>query len=776
MADFFQKAWKRVRFDGLYFKILLYFLFLLIPTALIGLVTYFYYAGVLRNDFTNKIKINLASSARNIAIYLELAQKNSINFFKDDTVRGVLAPQSGLTAEQCYQLQKIPEIIIRNQNVVSEFVSNVFVYLDAVKVYTGAGMDDFDLFFGKFYRFRRYRMEFWRNLLKSDRNYLILPPSRVESNYQFRAETVIPFVTIDDIKGNSSVMVVSISAAKIYWALKKNSIFPSSQFLVIDGNGNLILTPDSPCLDPETPARLNRIFAERREGSAELTINRRRVIVTYYRSDNFGWRYYSFTPKREFSRNATVILRMALLLCLVLLAVGIFFSFIFSTRIYNPIKNIRDILTERSEDTPENQVSSSSLKSIEKMVNNLADHETLYRNKVKSLFNEYLENMLTAMLNGYYIGEDNELSAILAREKRFQGQYYLCCNVWFNFSAAFYALQDIDRIKIFAGLTQIISTLIARYLPCYTLQYKQNLYVSLINLKTESDLPCLRKALDDLTTTFEYDTNYCEICVGIGKLHTGLNSLSRTFNEAMSAIEKRSAGPRVQIIDAQSCLITNTYYYSFSDQNKLLDYLKSGEIGMVEGLIKEIFRINKERGVSHAYLDRLYAELINTGIRSLVEQGLEARQFLTADALDRCHDLDCNFQGRQKQLLQFYETIIQAIQKKVSGAGPLIAQAIKYIEENFTQDIYLEKIAANLGVSVKYLSRAFKQNSGWNITDYISMVRITKAKELLIASDMNVNEIAERVGIYSRTTFLRLFKKSEGVSPGRFRELMRPHD
>jgi two-component system response regulator YesN len=200
----------------------------LIPTALIGMVTYFYYAGVMRNDFTNKININLASSARNIDIYLSLAQKNSINFFKDDTVRSVLAPEPGLTVEQRYQLLKIPPIITRNQNVLSEFVSKVFVYLDAVNVYTGAGLDDFDLFFKEFYHFRRYRPLFWRDLLKSDRNYLILPPSRVESNYQFRSETVIPFVTIDNIGGYPTVMVVSISAAKIYWALKKNSIFPSS--------------------------------------------------------------------------------------------------------------------------------------------------------------------------------------------------------------------------------------------------------------------------------------------------------------------------------------------------------------------------------------------------------------------------------------------------------------------------------------------------------------------------------------------------------------------
>jgi YesN/AraC family two-component response regulator len=75
-----------------------------------------------------------------------------------------------------------------------------------------------------------------------------------------------------------------------------------------------------------------------------------------------------------------------------------------------------------------------------------------------------------------------------------------------------------------------------------------------------------------------------------------------------------------------------------------------------------------------------------------------------------------------------------------------------------------------MNVSVKYVSRVFKEKTGMNITDYISQVRISKAKELLLHSDLPIGAIAEKVGIHNRTTFLRTFKKVEGLSPNDFRK------
>jgi two-component system response regulator YesN len=109
----------------------------------------------------------------------------------------------------------------------------------------------------------------------------------------------------------------------------------------------------------------------------------------------------------------------------------------------------------------------------------------------------------------------------------------------------------------------------------------------------------------------------------------------------------------------------------------------------------------------------------------------------------------------------------------LNKSDQLVSTIVQYIQNHYHQDLYLEKIAEHMGVSSKYISKVFKEKTDTNLTDYISITRINKAKEILESTNMNISEISERVGIYSRTTFIRLFKKFEGITPNEFRKASR---
>ena len=103
--------------------------------------------------------------------------------------------------------------------------------------------------------------------------------------------------------------------------------------------------------------------------------------------------------------------------------------------------------------------------------------------------------------------------------------------------------------------------------------------------------------------------------------------------------------------------------------------------------------------------------------------------------------------------------------------NPKIAQIKAYISENYMKPISLDIIADDLSMNPKYLSQLFKSETGKNISDYIAELRIEKAKELLIGTDMRIIEIAEHIGIPSRATFLRVFQKIENITPTEFRNI-----
>lgn len=94
------------------------------------------------------------------------------------------------------------------------------------------------------------------------------------------------------------------------------------------------------------------------------------------------------------------------------------------------------------------------------------------------------------------------------------------------------------------------------------------------------------------------------------------------------------------------------------------------------------------------------------------------------------------------------------------------------IDENLADpNISVTSIAYKLEISPSYLSRFFKKNEKIGVLDYIHKKRIEKAKELL-DSDKNIKikEVSEQVGFYNLTTFIRVFKKNTGVTPGEYRE------
>lgn len=99
----------------------------------------------------------------------------------------------------------------------------------------------------------------------------------------------------------------------------------------------------------------------------------------------------------------------------------------------------------------------------------------------------------------------------------------------------------------------------------------------------------------------------------------------------------------------------------------------------------------------------------------------------------------------------------------------LVERAMDYIKSTIDSELSLERCAEHLGTSPFTLSKAFKQITGINYIDFLMRLKIDKAKELLIETDMRVNEIAQQIG-YRPSYLNRLFKKLEGITPGQYRE------
>ncbi|MBP5554593.1 MAG: response regulator [Lachnospiraceae bacterium] len=99
-----------------------------------------------------------------------------------------------------------------------------------------------------------------------------------------------------------------------------------------------------------------------------------------------------------------------------------------------------------------------------------------------------------------------------------------------------------------------------------------------------------------------------------------------------------------------------------------------------------------------------------------------------------------------------------------------IDNVISDIREHYMEDISLTSLAAKYNVSMARLSEMIKEHLSLNFSDYISSLRIQRAKELLRDESLSIQEIAEIVGYNDYFYFTKVFKKVEGISPSKYRK------
>ncbi len=99
----------------------------------------------------------------------------------------------------------------------------------------------------------------------------------------------------------------------------------------------------------------------------------------------------------------------------------------------------------------------------------------------------------------------------------------------------------------------------------------------------------------------------------------------------------------------------------------------------------------------------------------------------------------------------------------------ILDRTMEFIQDHYTEKIALEELAEIEHISTSYLSRKFKQRTGVSVITYVNQMRVEKAKRLLMASVLDINEIAYQTGFDSPKYFHRVFKNITGESPAAFR-------
>lgn len=267
---------------------------------------------------------------------------------------------------------------------------------------------------------------------------------------------------------------------------------------------------------------------------------------------------------------------------------------------------------------------------------------------------------------------------------------------------------------------------------------------------------------------------------GIGSTVPRIRSLKQSFREADRAFAARFVEEANQIISQKE--------FEKSQMEEGLKMQGVVQIGKSREMLQK-FLSNGTREEVKAFSDAYISRIEEENIRSTM-----VRQYVVIDVciviLSFCERISSanRLQEEAEELQKMMQKIHslseikkyvvrllnEAIELRDAESGrrysDLIAAAKKEIENHYmTEEISLNTVAISVGMSPSYFSSIFSKEAGKTFVEYLTEVRIEKAKEFLMCSSMKTSEIGYEVGYKDPHYFSYIFKKVQGCSPKEYR-------
>jgi YesN/AraC family two-component response regulator len=258
-----------------------------------------------------------------------------------------------------------------------------------------------------------------------------------------------------------------------------------------------------------------------------------------------------------------------------------------------------------------------------------------------------------------------------------------------------------------------------------------------------------------------------------GGIHDSLVNVARSYGEAMRTLDYQNWSGKIGVMGVDMLPAENGYYYPADLELRLTNLARAGDREAVSSLLTELYRINfEERQLSLAMLQLFMNEMWGTIVKLLPQVSMDNDaafgHIVPADGgAGTFASLNDSFAAIERALHRICEYVSE---HKKSQNVVLLDKIVHLLNDGYRQsELCLESVADTFGISKGYLSQFFKEQTGINFSDYLENVRMNRAKQFLVQSDMSVNEIAVQVGYSSSNTFCRAFKRLYGISTTEYR-------
>ncbi len=677
-----------------------------------------------------------------------------------------------------YARDAVNELVkIRRSN---DFIYDVAVYFtpdtsignEQGMFYAASGIYEPEMFFNDFYRYESWNLSLFRQDVSGFTHSTMRPLEKIwlNKNYSERFLTYICPLLSNMPSNNRGVVLFLINEDRLNELIDNSSLHKNGMTSLHDANGRLLFAANRLALKVDS----TDIFAQLQDtealqpGLRDVTLFHEAFKQVTIRSTYNQWSYSGILPKSLLLRKVYANLEVLLYIFITAMVIGFILSYRLSVTSYSPIRNLRRKLAGQ----PEESGKIDDLMLISNTMDDLARNNDNLILKLKSQQLLVRIQVLQNLLNNRFPSPGDAEAALKDADVTFNYPDLVVLAFAIDDYAAFIngnekAMQDLLRFAMLNVIEELsdrqgcqgygIDSLMPNKI-ILLLNYDGSLYQA--NLFDEISQQFMQFFQQNFKRSFT---------VGIGQPCSSLQQVPLSYAQAVTALREAFVIGKGIVIRAgqQTLPVLTKYWYPVEDENLLLNAIRQGNAVDAETALKML--------VDHLLEKKLAVESVKSVLATLIHR----IQVLLADMrISPARDAAALAELNQDTIWEWQDQMIEIIWQacrdsqmiKESHNFRLKDQLIEFIQANYQRnDLSLQLFAAKFDLSMGYITRFFKNQTGQPLMLYLDQVRLQHARQMLEETTLTLQEIIRRCGYLDETNFIRKFKRYYGQTPMQYR-------
>ena len=735
-----------------YKHLISYVVILLVPLIIFGILIYFYFIGIIKEDVlaNNLNKLDRAREAIDnqveqlFTISTQLNIKNTDSFFFQDRPLRAVNTISELS----------------NYASTNNFIFDIlFYYRGDDFIYSSTSSYEIPFMLDHIYQYENLDEASFKQLINEVSKTEVRP---AENIYLYKSRSASRFVTfifplsMNGFQYTRTALILAPEAS--FRNLLKDSMRDySGDTAILDASGRVIVSlNDDEYLNSDSFQSL--LNGSESQINRTISLHHKDYLFSYVKSDQTGWQYVALVPADQILIRVTTLKLILIFLTAFILVIGGAIIYLMMRMNYRPIYRLKQYTDSLWK---ENKNSSNELDhvrdTLEFLNARLQDHSLAARDYF--LF-QLLKGALTT--NDEIIRKSHHVSINLI-----DGAYRV---VTFQFNRDVRPLSDDTEL--------IEMELLERLMPePFHGYFRDQLDIGrivVVLVYPVAERERLDTAMEQLKR--EIDTRYgSPATLGIGSEYMEPVMVPKSYMESLASIDYRLLKGAGKIIHYEEIAeeTTTLDHYPHSDLEKLKLLIMQGNKDQINLFMDGVVHYMRTGNTSVFVARMVCFDILSTVLRTFDEinkqyasDKLQYPDVFDLTEFESIDELAAIVRGLSEDIEQFLR------RQEENRELDLIDQMIAHLRENYINpDFNIQQLADHFNMSQAKISQYFKERTGQNLIDYETELKMERAKQLLRTSKLPLRDIALNVGYYNVTSFIRRFKQIVSLTPGEFRKL-----